>query len=853
MTAITIEDLDNAKIDVDHIAEIANSTSQTATDRMGHNKLTVTGAMQRLVTINFRGAWAAATAYNLKDAFSFDGIVYVAVVEHTSTTVAADLAAGKIGLYQGIATSTTDRFEEIADFTPGLTTTLTLSRDPGSKDNITVHFGASYQGPNQYSLTGTSLVFGGAIPLGTQEVFVTIGALQSSVTPSPNSVGAEEIDWDTILARHIDNVSALRALDKNSYRYAVLAGYNESGDDGGGPFRQRLGDVTSAENGVTLFVANDGARWERQYAPHYFSVRYAGAAGDGSEAAAAFAMAAQAAPAAVEMQGAMANGIARAPVAHVHVPSGQYLISTLVDTGGRDVQWHFDSGAVVNGYSNLPGRIIRDHQRIGERHYGSSDYATSLCIRAGDVDYERGAEIMGATDPSNLGVYPDRDSVSVFVDNTAPPPDVDVGNATYTSATIVPTVPLTADQVKKLRVGMMIDTKHAPTKYTGFITGWAANGTSITVSGWFLSPGPGTPAVPANGTGAYVNPITKIWAHNANVQMPPTALANRMVGFELGLLSGKPAAVDPYDGTLATWGFDAVNLGSARSGALFIARGDAWHGYRSENQVIGYAYKGANAVMEARSLSGDVFFTIAQGGSMEVGLASSANTPSIDFHSSGSAVNDYDSRIVSTGGTGAVNGQANLLLQAAFVETGTVRPDGDNTRSCGESGKRWSVVYAATGAINTSDAREKTPVRKMTDAEISAAKEMASEIGAYRWLSSVAEKGSAAREHIGMTVQRAIEIMQMHGLDPMAYGFICYDQWGVEDDVFIDHPQKDAVIDKASGKVLEAARSAKREIVRKGRNAGDLYSFRVDQLTLFIARGMEARISAIEAAISKGN
>jgi hypothetical protein len=26
-------------------------------------------------------------------------------------------------------------------------------------------------------------------------------------------------------------------------------------------------------------------------------------------------------------------------------------------------------------------------------------------------------------------------------------------------------------------------------------------------------------------------------------------------------------------------------------------------------------------------------------------------------------------------------------------------------------------------------------------------------------------------------VQRAIEVMESHGLDPMRYGFICYDQW----------------------------------------------------------------------------
>ena len=43
MTALTVTDLDNAKLDVDHIAAIANSTSPTATDRLGNTKQTISG------------------------------------------------------------------------------------------------------------------------------------------------------------------------------------------------------------------------------------------------------------------------------------------------------------------------------------------------------------------------------------------------------------------------------------------------------------------------------------------------------------------------------------------------------------------------------------------------------------------------------------------------------------------------------------------------------------------------------------------------------------------------------------------------------------------------------------------
>jgi hypothetical protein len=43
MPAITTTDLNNAKVDVDHIADIANSTNPTATDRMGNVKQTISG------------------------------------------------------------------------------------------------------------------------------------------------------------------------------------------------------------------------------------------------------------------------------------------------------------------------------------------------------------------------------------------------------------------------------------------------------------------------------------------------------------------------------------------------------------------------------------------------------------------------------------------------------------------------------------------------------------------------------------------------------------------------------------------------------------------------------------------
>jgi len=153
-------------------------------------------------------------------------------------------------------------------------------------------------------------------------------------------------------------------------------------------------------------------------------------------------------------------------------------------------------------------------------------------------------------------------------------------------------------------------------------------------------------------------------------------------------------------------------------------------------------------------------------------------------------------------------------LQIKAASNGyTVAPGADNSQTLGDAAQRWSVVWAGTATISTSDAREKTEVRQLSAAEIAAASALAKEIGAFKFLSAMAEKGDSAREHIGMTVQRAIEVMEAHGLDPFAYSFICYDKWD-------ETPEAPA---------------------------GDRYSFRESGLYAFIAAGFEARLAALEA------
>lgn len=162
---------------------------------------------------------------------------------------------------------------------------------------------------------------------------------------------------------------------------------------------------------------------------------------------------------------------------------------------------------------------------------------------------------------------------------------------------------------------------------------------------------------------------------------------------------------------------------------------------------------------------------------------------------------------------------------------GHFAPAYDNNLSIGWSQKRVSAIYAVNGTIQTSDARLKSEVRDFTEAELSAACALSKEIGFWKWKEKIEAEGDSARSHVGMTVQRAIEVMESFGLDPMSYGFICHDTW------------------EASTEINEF--DSEGNGIESYTPAGDRYSFRYEQLNLFIARGFEKRLSDIEAMMNK--
>jgi len=106
----------------------------------------------------------------------------------------------------------------------------------------------------------------------------------------------------------------------------------------------------------------------------------------------------------------------------------------------------------------------------------------------------------------------------------------------------------------------------------------------------------------------------------------------------------------------------------------------------------------------------------------------------------------------------------------------------DNVLSLGRSSQRWTTVYAATGTINTSDARTKQQDRPLSDAEKAVAIKAKGLLKAFKFNDAVVEKGDGARIHFGIYAQELADAFTSEGLNPEKYGMFCYDKWDAEYD-----------------------------------------------------------------------
>lgn len=167
---------------------------------------------------------------------------------------------------------------------------------------------------------------------------------------------------------------------------------------------------------------------------------------------------------------------------------------------------------------------------------------------------------------------------------------------------------------------------------------------------------------------------------------------------------------------------------------------------------------------------------------------------------------------------------ANGVHRWQIENGGSITPLSDGAYNIGWTSSRVQNLYLANAPIITSDETEKDWLGSgLTDAELRAARRIGSEIGSYRWLTSIAAEaagGDAARIHIGVRAQAVWAIMADEGLiaetgegarPDSRYAFLCWDRWG-------------------------------------GETGGERFGIRADQLALFLIAAQDARIAALEAA-----
>ena len=166
-----------------------------------------------------------------------------------------------------------------------------------------------------------------------------------------------------------------------------------------------------------------------------------------------------------------------------------------------------------------------------------------------------------------------------------------------------------------------------------------------------------------------------------------------------------------------------------------------------------------------------------------------------------------------------------------IIGDGHFHPMVDNTYSVGIASLRASVVYAGTGTINTSDAREKTTPLAIDDAVLDAWGDV--QLISFQWLNAIQEKGEdVARWHFGVIAQQVRDAFAARGLDGTRYGLLCYDEWGDEFEDVIDD---------------EGNKTGEQRLVRA---AGNRWGIRPDQCLFLEAAYQRRRCDRIEARLT---
>lgn len=175
---------------------------------------------------------------------------------------------------------------------------------------------------------------------------------------------------------------------------------------------------------------------------------------------------------------------------------------------------------------------------------------------------------------------------------------------------------------------------------------------------------------------------------------------------------------------------------------------------------------------------------------------------------------------------------------------GTFRPFTNAVNDFGSAAYKPNNIFAVNGTIQTSDSRYKTPKEDISQAEIAVASTLTPLICKFKLLSAVEQKGEAARYHFGVIAQDVIATFESQGLDAMKYGVICHESWEAKPEVWIT---TEDILDE-EGALIKAGETYLDE---PSREAGDMYSVRYDELSVFVTAGLSAKLDSLVSRLEK--
>ena len=574
----------------------------------------------------------------------------------------------------------------------GTRTIFALSASPGSVNNLQIAINGVMQTPGvDYSWGGnTALSFTSAPPAGTK-VFVRYQeALDegTDVSGKADKTGGNLTPSDTPLFREAIGISAptLAALKAAKVTDTIFAsGRAAAGDGYAGMFEWLSGDQYAGvfEDPLQgIWVPRDGdptgslGAWKRVFEGPVNAAWFG--APTGGDDAAAFSAAAKIAFVTDYIGGTVQSSLARPLRGYVDVPAGNYILNTLVDTGGRDIIWRLDPAAVITNPENINGQIWRGDGRVTlQNPFGISDYATAAVASIGGAIPDKPAPVTGVITLQQLADYNDRDAVALIGAAYSTPALINVSTATYTATTVTLTAP-SPDAIKRLRRGMVIDTKHA-TRCTGIVSSWATVGSNlvITVAEW-RAKGGSSAVTPASGTGLYVNRTTKIWGGNFVANLTADDDVDQAVGIETSTYNTRGDASPTIgNATNRVIGKYVFNAGPFKSQASFMGVGAAIYGYvalepdngfyaitPTAKAGAGFISQGYNTVLRGVNASNQLTYNLSSSGNETVGNQSAASTVTKAWRTSGFAV-AYDVLETVSGGS-AVAGGGSYTLSSRF-------------------------------------------------------------------------------------------------------------------------------------------------------------------------------------------